>query len=64
MWIDDCCSVSWLFDAIVVCVESERLEGVDIALGARIFWWSCEWLGESQWIGPVCLFCIGDTDRL
>ena len=35
MWIDDGWSVSWWFDGIVVYVESERLEGVDIALGDK-----------------------------
>ena len=35
MWIDDGWSVSWWFDGIVVYVGSERLEGVDIALGDK-----------------------------
>ena len=35
MWIDDGWSVSWWFDGFVEYVESERLEGVDIALGDK-----------------------------
>ena len=35
MWIDDGWSVSWWFDGFVEYAESERLEGVDIALGDK-----------------------------